>query len=108
MPKKTTYGRRIILTGGMEFEVTARHQEWLDALASLLPVSGDTKAYLLRNGERAVILRALRMYMAQYQRIVGEERDPKHKEDLRGYIRAAEEVFDKLQPGEGQKQANGT
>lgn len=48
-------------------------------------------------GERAVLLRALRMYTAQYQQMVGAEHDPKHKEDLRSYIRAADAVAERLQ-----------
>lgn len=59
--------------------------------------NGET-FYALRRGEVAVLLRALRMYMAEYQRMVGEERDPSYKEDLRQHIRAAGAVFAKMHP----------
>jgi len=50
----------------------------------------------LTPGERDVLLRALRFYMHDYQVILQNERDERHKHSLRDHIKAAEAIFDKL------------
>lgn len=52
--------------------------------------------FSLRNGERALLLRALRIYMNFYQQLVGSEKVPGIKEEHRLYVRAGENLFNKL------------
>ena len=56
---------------------------------------------LLTPGERAVLDRALRVYAATYQELVGREKDPVQKQDLRNYITAADHVLKKLRQASG-------
>lgn len=50
----------------------------------------------LSPGERAVLDRALRVYASHYQVLVGNEKDPRHKADLRNYVEAADRVLKKI------------
>lgn len=52
----------------------------------------------LTRGEIATLDRALRMYAAKYQELVGKERDLGQKENLRGYVAAADRLGAKLRP----------
>lgn len=52
----------------------------------------------LTTGERAVLVRALRIYAAKYQELVGRERDPAQKADLRTYVVAADRLLARLEP----------
>lgn len=50
----------------------------------------------ISRGDKAILIRALRMYIAFYQQAMGQEKAPAHKQDLKGYITAAETLFNKL------------
>lgn len=77
------------------FEViNPAYVEWLEK--ELANYSASKPAPSLTRGEAATLDRALRMYAAAYQAMVGNEPDPRHKADLKNYITRADELISKL------------
>lgn len=50
----------------------------------------------ISRGDKSILMRALRMYMHNYQEMMGKEKAPAHKQDLKNYIDAAGALFQKL------------
>mgnify|MGYP001610312179 CR=1 FL=1 len=52
----------------------------------------------LTRGEQATLARALQVYAAKYQELVGRERDQGFKQDLRNYVARADELLRRVRP----------
>lgn len=93
-------------------EVVLSHIQWLRANAQFMWKEEHWREHLeklekeyvelcrdlehITAGDKSILLRALRMYMAQYQESKGREKDPAHKQDLQNYIDAAGRLYEKL------------
>lgn len=64
--------------------------------AIALKVLSLTPADVFTTGESATLSRALRMYAAKYGEMAGREKDPGQKENLLGYVAAADRLLARI------------